>query len=77
MAIQIKETFNNKIEDCYMLTSDNNKKIREKTNGVIYNEDIYIVARRFDDYEESEEDREIVEEIATDEVEETKTEEVE
>lgn len=63
MAIQIKERFNNTIEDCYILTSDNNRKIREKTNGVLYNEDVSIVARRYNDYEESEEDREVVEEI--------------
>ena len=59
--IEIKETFNNGIEECYILTSNANKKIIEKTNNVEYNDDICIVARRLNDYKESENDREVEE----------------
>lgn len=56
MLITIKE-FNNGIEDCLIIDSNNNKKVLEKTNGVLYNNEVCIVKRRLNDYEESTEDK--------------------
>ena len=57
--IVIKKEFNNGIEDCVLIDSDNNKKILETTNGIEWNNEIFIVKRRLSDYVESENDKEI------------------
>ena len=57
--IVIKKEFNNGIEDCVLIDSDNNKKILETTNGIEWNNEIFIVKRRLGDYVESENDKEI------------------
>ena len=56
--IVIKKEFNNGIEDCVLIDSDNNKKILETTNGIEWNNEIFIVKRRLGDYVESENDKE-------------------
>ena len=61
--IVIKKEFNNGIEDCVLIDSDNNKKILETTNGIEWNNEIFIVKRRLGDYVESENDKEIEEEL--------------
>ena len=57
MKVILKETFNG-IEDCLLIDSDNNKKILEITNGNLYNKAVYIVKRRYDEFVESEVDKE-------------------
>ena len=59
--IVIKKEFNNGIEDCVVIDSDNNKKILETTNGIEWNNEIFIVKRRLGDYIESENDKDIEE----------------
>ena len=61
--IVIKKEFNNGIEDCVLIDSDNNKKILETTNGIEWNNEIFIVKRRLGDYVESENDKETEEEL--------------
>jgi hypothetical protein len=57
MAIIIKENFNNGIESCYLIDSDKNKQIIDKTTQELFNYPVYIVARRYNDYDESEFDK--------------------
>ena len=59
--IVIKKEFNNGIEDCLIIDTDNNKKILETTNGVEWNSEICIVKRRLNDYIESVNDKDIKE----------------
>lgn len=66
--IIIKKEFNNGIEDCLIIDTDNNKKILETTNGIEWNDEICIVKRRFNDYVESLNDKE-AEEIEKPEIE--------
>lgn len=55
--IIINEKTHNGIEDCFVIDSDNNKKILETTSGNLYNPPVYIVARRYYEYIESFEDK--------------------
>lgn len=66
--IIIKREFNNGIEDCLIIDTDDNKKILETTNGIEWNDEICIVKRRFNDYVESLNDKE-AEEIEKPEIE--------
>ena len=56
--IIIKKEFNNGIQDCLIIDTDNGKKILETTDGTEWNDEICIVKSRLSDYVESENDKE-------------------
>jgi hypothetical protein len=60
--INIIEKTHNGIERCLVIDTDDNKKILETTNGKLWNSPIYIVARRLDEYVESDVEKDHVEE---------------